>query len=90
LMAATDVGGNNLVQARAMLRVACAHAAESAVRIVDMLAADAGAAAIFETCPLERCVRDVHAAVKHIAMSSNNYVIAGRIALGLDPGTIRF
>jgi alkylation response protein AidB-like acyl-CoA dehydrogenase len=90
LMAATDVGGNNLEQARAMLRVACSHAAESAVRIVDTLAAHAGAAAIFETCALERSVRDVHAAIKHIAMSPNNYIVAGRIVLGLDPGTTRF
>jgi hypothetical protein len=90
LMAATDVGGNNLLQARAMSRVACSHPAESAVRIVDMLAANSDAAAIFEKCTLERSVRDVHAAIKHIAMSPNNYIVAGRIVLGLDPGTTRF
>ncbi len=90
LMAATDVGADRLVRARAMLRVACAHAAESAVRIVDMLAADAGAAAIFERCALERAVRDVHAAVKHVAMSPSSYIVAGRQGLGLDPGTARF
>ena len=83
-----DEGG--LVRARAMFRVACAHAAESAVRIADMLAADAGAAAIFETSPIERFVRDIHAAIKHIAMSPNNYTVAGRLGLGLDPGTQRF
>jgi hypothetical protein len=55
-----------------------------------MLATTAGAAAIFEICPLERAVRDVHAAVKHIAMSPNYYAVAGRLALGLDPGTARF
>jgi hypothetical protein len=58
--------------------------------VTDMLAARAGAAAIFETCALERAVRDVHAAAKHIAMSPNNYVVAGRLALGLDPGATRF
>ncbi len=70
--------------------MACTYAAESAVRIADMLAAEAGAIAIFETSLIERCVRDVHAAVKHIAMSPNNYVVAGRVGLGLDPGTARF
>lgn len=90
LMVATDGGGDRLVQARAMLRVACSYAAESAVRIVDALAADAGAAAIFERCELERAVRDVHAAVKHVAMSANNYIVAGRLSLDLDPGTTRF
>ena len=90
LMAATDVGGDRLMQARAIFRVACAHAAERAARIVDMLAAAAGATAIFETCGLERAVRDVHAAVKHDAMSPNSYVVAGRLGLGLEPGMLRF
>ena len=90
LTAAVDEEGTRLVQARAMFRAACSHAAESAVRIVETLATETGAASIFETSPLERAVRDVHAAVKHIAMSPNNYVVTGRLALGLDPGTARF
>ncbi|MCA6110767.1 acyl-CoA dehydrogenase family protein [Bradyrhizobium sp. CNPSo 4026] len=90
LMAATEMDGERLVEARATIRIANAHAAETAMSITDMLAASAGAAAIFETCALERAVRDVHAAAKHIAMSPNNYIIAGRLALGLDPGTARF
>ena len=64
--------------ARAVLRTACTHAAESAVRIVDMLAAETGAAAIFETLADRGLRRDVHAAVKHIAMTPNNYVVSGR------------
>ena len=90
LMTCTDVGGERLVSARVLFRVACAHAAESALQVVDRLAAAAGAAAIFETCALERQVRDVHAAVKHVAMSPNSYVVAGRLGLGLEPGTTRF
>ena len=90
LMTATDEGGDRLVTARATFRMACAHAAESATRIVEMLAASTGAAAIFETCALERAARDINAATKHIAMSPNNYTVGGRLALGLDPGTARF
>jgi alkylation response protein AidB-like acyl-CoA dehydrogenase len=90
LTAASAEGGPRLINARAVLRTACTHAAESAVRIVDLLAAETGAAAIFETSPIERFVRDVHAAVKHIAMNPNNYVVSGRLGLGLDPGTPRF
>jgi indole-3-acetate monooxygenase len=73
-----------------MFRAACTHAAESAARIVDTLATETGAASIFETSPLERAVRDVHAAAKHIAMSPNNYIVVGRLAFGLDPGAARF
>lgn len=90
LMAATETGGERLVEARGDVRIANAYAAEIAISVTDMLAASAGAATIFETCALERAVRDVHAAAKHIAMSPNNYIIAGRLALGLDPGTARF
>jgi alkylation response protein AidB-like acyl-CoA dehydrogenase len=79
-----------LVRARASLRLAAAHASEAAVSVVDGLAAAAGAAAIFEACPLERAVRDVHAAAKHVAMSPANFVLSGRLALGLDPGVARF
>lgn len=90
LMAAAETGGDRLVQARADVRIANAHGAETAMAITDELAASAGAAAIFETCTIERADRDVRAAAKHIAMSPNNYIIAGRLALGLDPGTARF
>lgn len=90
LMAASAEDGPRLLNARAVFKTACTHAAESAVRIADMLAAELGAAAIFETSPIERYVRDVHAAVKHIAMTPNNYVVSGRMELGLDPGTLRF
>lgn len=90
LMAAVDAGGDRLVRARIEFRISCAHAAESAMRIVDSLAAEAGTAAIFEASPLERAIRDVHAAVKHVAMTPNTYIVAGRVGLGLDPGTARF
>lgn len=90
LMTAIDVGGELQVRARALFRAAGTYAAESATRIVDSLCAMAGTASILESGPLERCARDVQAAVKHIAMSPNNYVVAGRIVLGLDVGTARF
>lgn len=90
LMAATDAGGERLTRARAALRMAGTYAAETAMSIVDMLANSAGAASIFETCRLERAVRDVRAAARHVAVGANNYVVGGRLALGLDPGTARF
>jgi hypothetical protein len=55
-----------------------------------MVSAAAGASSIWEAHPLERQVRDIQAAAKHIAMSPNNHVVSGRICLGLDPGTQRF
>lgn len=90
LMAATDLGGERLMQARAAFRMAASHAAETAVGIVDMLANAAGSVSIFETCRLERAVRDARAAARHVAFGPANYVVGGRLALGLDPGTARY
>jgi indole-3-acetate monooxygenase len=90
LMTATDTGGERLVSARARLRTAGAHAAETALHIVDLLAADAGSAAIFESNHLERAIRDVQAAAKHVAMNASSFAIAGRLRLGIGPGTTRF
>lgn len=78
-------GGDRLLRARTMYRAACTHAAESAIRIAETVSAAAGATAIWEALPLERQVRDIQAAAKHIAMSPNNYVAAGRLCLGLEP-----
>jgi len=86
LMTALDEDQQRLVQARITFRLACTHAGESALRIAELLAAEAGTASIFETGTLERAIRDIQAATKHIAMGSIGYAMAGRLALGLDPG----
>jgi alkylation response protein AidB-like acyl-CoA dehydrogenase len=90
LLAAMDDDHDRLMRARARLRMACAYAAEGATSVVQMLTTEAGASAIFETNALERAGRDLHAAVKHVAMSPQSYVVAGRLNLGLDTGTMRF
>lgn len=81
---------SRLTEARAVFRTACTHAAEAALKIADLLAAEAGTSAIFQTSKIERHIRDIQAAAKHIAMAPNNYVVSGRVGLGLDPGTTRF
>jgi alkylation response protein AidB-like acyl-CoA dehydrogenase len=90
LMAATDIGGERLVKTRSMFRTAATYAAETSVSIVDMLATGAGSASIFETCALERAGRDVRAAARHVALGPGNYLTAGRVGLGLEPGASRF
>jgi hypothetical protein len=86
LLAALDEDAGRLVEARVTLRLACTHAAESALRIADLVAMEAGTASILETGTIERSIRDLQAATKHIAMSANSYAIGGRHLLGLDPG----
>jgi alkylation response protein AidB-like acyl-CoA dehydrogenase len=90
LLAALDDDRDRLMRARANLRIACAYAAEGSSSIVQMLTTEAGASTIFESSALERAGRDINAAVKHVAMSPQSYIVAGRLTLSLDPGTMRF
>lgn len=89
LVAAVEREEAELLGVRAGLRQAAAHAAETALRVAAMLEGMAGTAAILETGPLPRQLRDLRASVQHVAMSPNNFTIAGRLALGMDAGTTR-
>lgn len=75
---------------RALVRIAAAHAASSAVSAVDLAFEVGGASANELDSPLQRFSRDVRAAAQHIAVVPNNFEIAGRVLVGLDPGTARF
>jgi alkylation response protein AidB-like acyl-CoA dehydrogenase len=80
---ALAVGGQPLIEARGFFRVALAHSAEASLRAVEMLAAAAGTSSISENGRLERCLRDIQAAVKHVAMSPHNFTVGGQMMLGL-------
>jgi alkylation response protein AidB-like acyl-CoA dehydrogenase len=75
---------------RAAIRLACTFAGEACTRAVDLVYAAAGGSAIYESGRIDRCFRDVHGAVQHIGLTTNNYELAGRVLLGLEPGTPRF
>lgn len=61
-----------------------AFGAQLAVRAVDLVFSAAGGGAIFETDPLQRAFRDVHAAHGHIGVNwDQNATLYGKVALGL-------
>jgi 3-hydroxy-9,10-secoandrosta-1,3,5(10)-triene-9,17-dione monooxygenase len=63
-----------------------AFAVRMSVRAIDILFAGAGGSAIVETHPLQRALRDAHAAQGHIGLNWDlNGTMYGRVALGLDP-----
>jgi 3-hydroxy-9,10-secoandrosta-1,3,5(10)-triene-9,17-dione monooxygenase len=71
---------------RARWRRDGAYAAQLAARAVDIVFAGTGGSAIHEAHPLQRALRDVHAANGHIGVSWDlNGGIYGRMALGLAP-----
>ena len=75
---------------RAQVRLAVTHVGDVSKQVVRALNDAAGGSAVYETCPLERHFRDVHAVTQHVQVSPNNFEFAGRVILGLDPGTARF
>lgn len=70
---------------RAKIRRAQNHAAESAAEAVTRLYRAAGGTALYERSPLERCFRDVNAALGHVTLQRGILEDAGRVRLGLRP-----
>lgn len=82
--------GEAKITSRALLRIACTQAGLASSQAVDLMFDVGGGSSVYTANPLERCFRDVHAAMQHIAVSSTSLELAGRVLLGLEPGTSRF
>jgi alkylation response protein AidB-like acyl-CoA dehydrogenase len=72
---------------RAVYRLAIAQAMTNAVQAVDLMYSVGGATAIYATSRLDRCLRDAHTAAAHVWVAPDTYELAGRLLLGLDPGS---
>lgn len=75
---------------RALVRIATAQAAAAAAAAVELAFNVAGSSANRLDNRLQRFSRDVHAATQHIAVVEHNFELAGRVLVGLEPGTARF
>jgi alkylation response protein AidB-like acyl-CoA dehydrogenase len=80
-------GDEFTMEDRSMLRMACAHAAFEGARATDIAYTLGGGTSLYEKSVLQRCLRDAHAATQHIMHTWPNYEVAGRVMLGLDPGS---
>lgn len=72
---------------RARIRMAGVHAAQSAVKATDLAYTLAGGPAVFETSPLQRCLRDIHTASQHLQVSPRLHETFGRLLLGRPTDT---
>lgn len=77
--------GQVAVATRADLLLAAANATQSAATAVDILYTAAGATANYRRSPLQRALRDIHAATQHMGTAPQQFESAGRMLLGLAP-----
>ncbi len=84
---AEDGPGDVLVELFTETQLAKAFVNEASLRIVDRALALSGGAGYLNGSPLARAYRDVRAgAFMHPLGANRAYELAGRVALGLDPG----
>ncbi|MEQ5843735.1 acyl-CoA dehydrogenase family protein [Paraburkholderia acidicola] len=71
------------IDLRRDIRLSTTFATEEAAAVVDRMHRMAGGSAVYESSPLQRCLRDVHVATQHIMVSESTYEVAGRLFLRL-------
>jgi alkylation response protein AidB-like acyl-CoA dehydrogenase len=71
---------------RANLRLAATNATQRSADAVDLVYSAGGGSAVYESCPLQRCFRDVHVATQHIMVAEPSWELLGRVRLGLSDG----
>jgi alkylation response protein AidB-like acyl-CoA dehydrogenase len=77
-------GGQVDVASRGRIRLAGVNAAECAVRAVNSVFTIAGGSSVFESSPLQRCLRDAHVATQHIGVAPRLYETLGKVFFGAD------
>ena len=71
------------VEQRAALRLAATHATAVSTQATDTAYTLAGGSALYETSPLQRRVRDAHAATQHMLVAPATWELTGRVLLGM-------
>jgi alkylation response protein AidB-like acyl-CoA dehydrogenase len=72
------------IELRAGMRLASTHAVEASAAAIDEAYRLGGGSAIYETSPLQRRFRDIHAATQHMLVGPATWELAGRSLLGLE------
>ena len=80
-------GAELTLEQRAAVRLACAQVADAAKSVVQIAYDIGGGTSVCESCPLQRCFRDMYAAVQHVQVRGGNFEMVGRVLLGMEPGT---
>jgi len=76
------------VPARGRIRLACVEAASAAAHAADVAFTLGGGTAVYDSSPLQRCLRDAHVATQHVMVSPRMYETLGRMFFGQDVDAI--
>jgi indole-3-acetate monooxygenase len=82
---ATIARGSASLAERTDLVLAGTHATHTAATVVRTVYTEAGGSANYRRSPLQRALRDVHAATQHVGVGPHWFEEAGRLLLGLSP-----
>lgn len=78
----TALAGDEITGAqRVAIRLATANAVRAGIETVDMTVRLAGACAVYDDHPLQRCWRDLHAGSSHVFFSNHHAAQPGRLLL---------
>jgi alkylation response protein AidB-like acyl-CoA dehydrogenase len=79
---AVEAADDVTVELRVGLRLAATHAVRSAAAVARDMHDLGGGAAIYESSPLQRRLRDAHAATAHFQVNAATWELTGRLLLG--------
>jgi alkylation response protein AidB-like acyl-CoA dehydrogenase len=82
-----ETGAELSLEQRAAARLSGVQVAEAAKAVVQIAYEIGGGTSVYDSCPLQRCFRDMYAAVQHIQVQNGNFETCGRVMLGMEPGT---
>jgi alkylation response protein AidB-like acyl-CoA dehydrogenase len=80
-------GRENTLEERIRMTMSVTQAMRLCTRAVDVAFQRSGGGALYETSPLQRCFRDLHAAGQHIMFSMETWKRVGRSLLGIEQPT---
>jgi alkylation response protein AidB-like acyl-CoA dehydrogenase len=81
---AARAGGEIPLDLRVALRLAATHTVEASAGAVDAAYSLGGGSSIYDSNPLGRRFRDVHAATQHMLVAPSTWELTGRALLGLE------
>ena len=82
-------GREIILEQRASLRLAATQATINAAQAIDLMYNAGGASSVYDTSPLQRCFRDIHAVTQQILVTPPTYELIGQAFLGVNTDKLR-